>query len=149
MQDSRASTPPRQAPEQPGGLGFGLAAFAGARLAPGADFVLDAVELERRLRDADLVLTAEGCLDAQTLQGKLVCRLGERCQRAGVPVIAFAGRVAVEAALLAEHGLIAAFPLSDGPMTEAESLARAGELLAGAVERVLALSARLRRTEHA
>ncbi|MCE7891852.1 MAG: glycerate kinase, partial [Sorangiineae bacterium PRO1] len=60
-----------------------------------------------------------------------------------------AGRVAVEAALLAEHGLIAAFPLSDGPMTEAESLARAGELLAGAVERVLALSARLRRTEHA
>ncbi|GMV17641.1 MAG: glycerate kinase [Polyangiaceae bacterium] len=132
-----------------GGLGFGLAAFAGARLAPGADFVLDAVELERRLRDADLVLTAEGCLDAQTLQGKLVCRLGERCQRAGVPVIAFAGRVAVEAALLAEHGLIAAFPLSDGPMTEAESLARAGELLAGAVERVLALSARLRRTEHA
>lgn len=132
-----------------GGLGFGLAAFAGARLAPGADFVLDAVELERRLRDAELVLTAEGCLDAQTLQGKLVCRLGERCQRAGVPVIAFAGRVAVEAALLAEHGLIAAFPLADGPMTEAESVARAGELLAGAVERVLALSARLRRTEHA
>lgn len=132
-----------------GGLGFGLAAFAGARLAPGADFVLDAVELERRVRDADLVLTAEGCLDAQTLQGKLVCRLGERCQRAGVPVIAFAGRVAVAPAVLAEHGLIAAFSLADGPMTEAESVARAGELLALAVERVLALSARLRRAEHA
>lgn len=132
-----------------GGLGFGLAAFAGARLAAGADFVLDAVELERRVGDAELVLTAEGCLDAQTLQGKLVCRLGERCQRAGAPVLAFAGRVAVEPALLAEHGLIAAFPLADGPMTEEESVARAGELLAGAVERVLRLSARLRRAEHA
>jgi glycerate kinase len=53
-----------------GGLGFGLMAFARARLSPGFGLVADALGLEARMRGADLVITGEGRLDAQSLQGK-------------------------------------------------------------------------------
>lgn len=120
-----------------GGLGFGLAAFAGARLVGGASWVLDRLELERRAQACQLVLTAEGRLDEQTLAGKLVAALGGRAKALGIPVIALAGRVEVELSALAEHGIAAAFPLADRPMDEAESVARAGELLALAAERAV------------
>jgi len=120
-----------------GGLGFALAALAGARLARGADWVLDCVGFEAALAHVDLVLTAEGSVDAQTLAGKLVARVGERAARAGVPAIALGGRVTAPAESLAAHGIAAAFALADGPMDARESMARAPELLAAAAERVV------------
>lgn len=120
-----------------GGLGFGLAAFAGAKRVSGADWVLDAVRFDERARHSDLVLTAEGRLDAQSLAGKLVVRVGERAARVGTPAAALAGSVQVSEAQLAAHGLLAAFALGDGRVTEAESMARAAELLEAAAERAV------------
>ena len=76
-----------------GGLGFGLAAFCGARLEPGAAAVADTVNLDRLLRDADLCLTGEGRLDGQTAGGKTVLEVARRARRAGVPTIVVAGRL--------------------------------------------------------
>jgi glycerate kinase len=79
-----------------GGLGFALAHFARARLVSGADFVLDHVGFEERLRGVDLVVTAEGRLDRQTLEGKLVKKICERANQANVPAIVIAGSVEID-----------------------------------------------------
>ncbi len=83
-----------------GGLGGALAAFLGARLRRGIDLVLDLTHFDDALKDADLVITGEGHIDAQTLMGKAPMGVLERARRCGVPVIAIAGRVDDRANLL-------------------------------------------------
>jgi len=75
-----------------GGLAGGLAA-AGARLVPGFELVADEVELYEHLEGADLVITAEGFLDAQSFEGKVVGGVASLAADAGVPVVAIAGEV--------------------------------------------------------
>jgi glycerate 2-kinase len=74
-----------------GGLSGGLWAAYGARLEPGAPFVLDALEFDTRMRAARAVVTGEGKLDEQTLEGKLVGEIGTRTRQAGVPLHAIVG----------------------------------------------------------
>lgn len=76
-----------------GGLGFGLAAFCGARLASGAEVVAALCGLDAALRDADVVLTGEGRLDAQTFGGKTPAFVAQRARAAGAQVLAVAGQV--------------------------------------------------------
>ena len=74
-----------------GGLGGGLWAQYGAKLEAGAPFVLDALDFDERMREARAVVTGEGKLDEQTLQGKLVGEIGTRTRQAGVPLHAIVG----------------------------------------------------------
>ncbi len=77
-----------------GGLGFGLCSFAGAQLASGFDLFAEQARLKNRLRDAGLVVTAEGAIDRQTLMGKGVGQIAALCHEARLPCIALAGVVA-------------------------------------------------------
>ncbi len=79
-----------------GGLAGGLWAAHGARLEPGAAFVLDALDFGDRMRAARCVITGEGQLDEQTLQGKVVGEIGTRTRQAGVPLHAIVGRNALD-----------------------------------------------------
>jgi glycerate 2-kinase len=74
-----------------GGLSGGLWAEFDAELVPGAQFVLDAVEFDRRMRSARAVITGEGKLDQQSLAGKLVSEISTRARQAGVPCHAIVG----------------------------------------------------------
>jgi glycerate kinase len=74
-----------------GGLSGGLWAAYGAALEPGAQFVLDALDFDGRMRAARAVVTGEGKLDEQTLEGKLVGEIGTRTRQAGVPLHAIVG----------------------------------------------------------
>ena len=76
-----------------GGTAFALAAVLGAGLVPGIDCLAQAVGLRRRIQDADLVLTGEGSLDAQSLEGKAVSGVVRLARECAVPVIVLAGRV--------------------------------------------------------
>lgn len=80
-----------------GGLGAGLVAFLGASLRPGADIVLDAVDLAGHLRDADLLVTGEGMIDAQTAFGKAPAAVAAAAKRFGVPVVALGGALSNDA----------------------------------------------------
>ena len=80
-----------------GGLGAGLVAFAGATLEGGLALVAEAVGLGRRLVDADLCITAEGTLDAQSAAGKATVGVAEIARAAGVPVICIPGQAAADA----------------------------------------------------
>jgi glycerate kinase len=78
-----------------GGLGAALMAF-GARVEPGLPLVLDAVDFDARIREAGLVVTGEGAIDATSVEGKVVGGVVEACARAGVRCIAFGGIVEPE-----------------------------------------------------
>jgi glycerate 2-kinase len=80
-----------------GGLSGGLWATFGAELVGGAAFVLDAVEFDRRMRDARAVITGEGRLDQQSLVGKLVSEIATRARQRGVPCEAVCGVRALDA----------------------------------------------------
>ena len=75
-----------------GGLSGGLWAHHGAKLVAGAAHVLDAIGFDERMREAAFVVTGEGSLDRQSLQGKVVGELATRCRQAGVACHAVVGR---------------------------------------------------------
>jgi glycerate kinase len=119
-----------------GGLGAGLVAFCDAALRPGAEVVLDLVELDRRLAGADLVLTAEGQIDGQTRFGKAPAAVAAHARRLGVTCVAVAGARGAGVESLYEIGIDAALSLCPGPIGLAEAQARSEELLADAAEQV-------------
>lgn len=88
-----------------GGLGFALLAFLGAELQPGVELVADAVGLEHLVRGATLVMTGEGSVDSQTLEGKTPAGVAAVAHRHSVPTWLFAGRVRPGAENLLQHGV--------------------------------------------
>ena len=80
-----------------GGLSGGLWAVHRATLEPGAPWVLDALDFDVRMRASRAVITGEGKLDEQTLQGKLVGEIGTRARQGGVPLHAIVGTDALDA----------------------------------------------------
>jgi glycerate 2-kinase len=74
-----------------GGLGFGLMSFCSGELRPGFDVVADAVELEEKIRRADVVITGEGKLDRQTLEGKAPAGVALLARKFGKRVFAVVG----------------------------------------------------------
>jgi glycerate kinase len=79
-----------------GGLAGGLWARLGAQLVPGAPYLLDAVGFDARMREAAFVVTGEGKLDAQTLEGKICGEVATRCRQRGVACHAIVGRNELE-----------------------------------------------------
>jgi glycerate kinase len=75
-----------------GGLSGGLWAAFGARLEPGATFVLDTLGFDARMRAARAVVVGEGKLDASTLRGKAAAEIAVHARQAGVPAHAVVGR---------------------------------------------------------
>lgn len=78
-----------------GGLGFGLLAFLGARLRPGIEVVMDALDLRARISGADLVITGEGSFDEQSLRGKVADGVLRAAAGAGVATTVLAGIASV------------------------------------------------------
>lgn len=79
-----------------GGLGFGLSAFAEAAFEPGFDIFARSADLERRLKTAEIVISGEGSMDAQSLMGKGVGALYQLCQKDNVKFIGLAGSLSLE-----------------------------------------------------
>lgn len=95
-----------------GGLGGALWAFLGAELLPGAEMVLSALHIDEQLRDASLVITGEGRLDAQTLTGKLPYAVLQHALRQHVPTVVVAGVVEASQPLL-DAGFEAILPINE------------------------------------
>jgi glycerate kinase len=117
-----------------GGLGFGLLAFCQGSLEPGFQAVARLMDLDSKTAGADLVITGEGRLDAQSLQGKAPYEIARLAARHGKPVIGFAGLVEQD---IPEFD--ACVPIADGPLTFDESRLRAAELLRAAATRTARL----------
>ncbi|NBV52801.1 MAG: glycerate kinase [Verrucomicrobia bacterium] len=114
-----------------GGLGFGLMAFLGGRLVSGFDMVATQVGLAARITAADLVITGEGRLDEQSLQGKGPVGVARLARRLGKKIVGVAGSVDDSAALRAQFDLL--IPIKPATMPLAEAMRRTGELIETAV----------------
>ncbi|KGT48079.1 MULTISPECIES: glycerate kinase [Acinetobacter] len=87
-----------------GGLGFGLMAFAGAKLQSGVELIIQQSRLAEKIAQADVVLTGEGKIDYQTALGKTPFGVAQVAQQLNKPVIAFAGLVGEGVESLYESG---------------------------------------------
>jgi glycerate kinase len=74
-----------------GGIAVGFKAMFGATTRSGIDLVMDAVKLRERIARADLVVTGEGKLDRQSVEGKTVSGVARLCRELGKPCVAIAG----------------------------------------------------------
>jgi glycerate kinase len=110
-----------------GGLGFGLMSFCGAAIRPGFDVVAESVGLESKMRDVDLVITGEGSLDRQTLEGKTPAGIARMARKLGKKVFAIVGRATGNGEV---RGIFDGVYQNARPgMSEKENMERAAELL--------------------
>lgn len=119
-----------------GGLAAALVAFLRAQLRPGADIVAEALGLEALVAAADLVVTGEGRLDSQSAHGKTPLGVARIAKRHGKPVVAIAGGLGADAALLHAHGVDAMFGAVPRPCTLEQALAEAAANLRGTARNV-------------
>jgi glycerate kinase len=121
-----------------GGLGAGLAAI-GANLVPRFELLLDSglagVDLDARIAQSDLVVTAEGAIDFQTPRGKVPAEVAKRAQAAGVPVLALAGSIGKDASDVHSAGIDAIAGIIPIPMNLDRAVAEGATLLREATER--------------
>ncbi len=136
-----------------GGLGAGLQALLGARLHPRYNIVMQYLAFDDLLGQADLVITAEGCLDEQTPFGKIPAEVARRAKKRGIPVIALAGTIGRgRVRINFEHGIDAFASILKRPCTLEEAIAETEKLLRRAAEdaiRMVGVGIRLQHEGHA
>ena len=110
-----------------GGLGFGLMSFCGAKIWPGFQVVAEAIGLESKMKDVDLVITGEGSLDRQTLEGKTPAAVAQLARKLGKRVFAFVGRAAEDRQV--RELFDGVYQNARPEMTTEENMKRAAELL--------------------
>lgn len=106
-----------------GGLGFAVLSFLHAELIPGIELILDIIKFKEDLKDADVLITGEGCLDSQTAMGKApigVARFAHKYQE--LKVLAFAGVVSDGARECNDKGIDAFFPIIRNITTKKEAM---------------------------
>jgi glycerate kinase len=131
-----------------GGLGAGLIAFAGATLHPRFDIILNYLDFDRLLSEADLVITAEGSLDGQSPFGKVPCEVARRAEALGIPTIALAGTIGRGVDQTFAHGISAFASILKRPCTLEEAIRDGYKLLRRATEdaiRMIVVGQRLSR----
>jgi glycerate kinase len=110
-----------------GGLGFALMSFCGAKIWPGFEVVAKAVGLEAKIKDAEIVVTGEGSLDRQTLEGKTPVGVARLARKLDKPVFAIVGRTTNDPGV---HEMFDAVYENARPgMSQEENMKRAAELL--------------------
>lgn len=122
-----------------GGLGAGLLAFLGASLTRGIDLVIAHTGLRDAVSQADLVITGEGGMDAQTRFGKTPFGVAKTAGQYGKPVIALAGHLKEDSRVLYDHGFDAMFSIVRGACTLESALEDGEKNLAFAVENIARL----------
>jgi glycerate kinase len=123
-----------------GGLGFGLMAFLGARVRPGVDIVAEAMGLPSRMASADLAITGEGRLDAQSLRGKAPAGIVRLGRELSVPVAIVCGEAeeGLQLGDVAVVSLVERFGREDALGDARRSLERLAEELAGRADELAA-----------
>ncbi len=111
-----------------GGLGYGLLLLGANRVA-GIETVLEIVALDEEIIKADLVVTGEGCLDDQSLHGKVIAGVASHAAALGKPCVALAGEVRLGKRECASAGIDSAYSMSEFAGRE-RSMAAPAQVLA-------------------
>ncbi|WP_152655590.1 glycerate kinase [Oceanobacillus sp. CFH 90083] len=120
-----------------GGLGAGLIAFAGAKLHPRFDIIMDYINIEEKIATADLVFTAEGSLDFQTPNGKIPAEVARIAKKNNIPVIAITGTIGKGAKLNYRVGIDAYCSIIQKPISLEKAIEKAPKWIEQSTESVL------------
>jgi len=120
-----------------GGTAAGLNGFFGATLDSGFFILSDLIGLEKEIKDFDLIFTAEGKIDHQSIEGKLTGNIAKMGKKYSIPVIGLTGRLVGDCDELYKSGFSGVFSIQNGPMDLSESLSYSSELLTDITSRVL------------
>ncbi len=123
-----------------GGLGAGLVAFAGGRLRPGTEIIIETTGLEDKIKGADLIITGEGAMDVQTFYGKSAYGVAKLAAEYGIPVITINGSVLSKRSEIdgKNSSLFSGnFSIINRPMTLEEATGDAEELLSDAAAEII------------
>ncbi|MFW6035026.1 MAG: glycerate kinase [Halothermotrichaceae bacterium] len=112
-----------------GGLGAGLVVFLDAELESGIDIILKASKLEDYLPNVDLVITGEGRIDEQSLNGKTPIGIARKAKEYNLPVIGIAGSLGQKASLVLDEGIDSIFSIIPHPIDLDNALQHASEWL--------------------
>lgn len=122
-----------------GGLGAAVIAFLDGELKKGIDMVLDVVNFDDHVRNADLVITGEGNIDSQTAYGKAPAGVAKRAKKYGIPVIAVAGSLGADYETVFDHGIDAVFSIVQSVTTLPDALKHGPENLVTTCENIARL----------
>ena len=122
-----------------GGIPAALLATTNAQIQSGIDYVLELTQFSTHLSDADWVITGEGKIDHQTLNGKVIAGIADRARVARVPVIALGGCVDINSQQLRQLGLRAAFSICHQPMSLKQALQQTETNLISTSENIMRL----------
>ncbi len=120
-----------------GGLGAALLAFFNANLVNGIDLVLEYFEVEKYIKHVDLIITGEGNIDAQTLQGKTISGIARLAKNNNIPVIAITGKIGKDIDQLYEIGIHSVFLIINKPMKLEMALLEASALIETCTENII------------
>ena len=119
-----------------GGLGAGLMAFLDAQLTRGFDLIAETVQLEQKILNANLVITGEGKIDAQTQYGKTPFGVAQLARKHKIPVLGVGGTIEKGAEILYDFGFDVILPIMEKPVDLTFALANAEQLLENTGERI-------------
>lgn len=122
-----------------GGIGAGLLAFLNADLKSGIDLMIEVLKVDQYIKSADLVITGEGKIDSQTLNGKAVSGIASIAKKHKVPVIVLTGKIDNGIHEIYKHGVSSIFSIVTGPMTLEESIDKVEYLIQSSVENIMRL----------
>lgn len=120
-----------------GGMGAGLLAFCNAKLIKGVDLVLDYLEFDRCVQDADIIITGEGRLDSQTIYGKVPVGVARHAKKYSKPVYAIAGFLGDGAQAVYSYGIDAVISAVVAPMSLEEAIQKSPQTIENAAENLM------------
>lgn len=103
-----------------GGMGAATIAFFNSKLKSGIDVILDFNKFEEKIKDADLIITGEGKIDSQTINGKVISGIVKRAQNK--KIIAIAGNVTLDAEKLNQEGVACIISIQNSPISLKDAL---------------------------
>ena len=122
-----------------GGMGGGLLLLPNAQLKAGVQIIIDATKLAEHIKDADLVITGEGRMDAQSIAGKTPIGVARVAKQFNKPVIAIVGCLREDYQVVYQHGIDAVFPIIRNLGSLSETLAKGKDNLISSAENVARL----------
>ncbi|CDH07502.1 glycerate kinase I [Xenorhabdus bovienii str. oregonense] len=112
-----------------GGMGASLLGCLGAKLQSGIEIVISTLKLEEAIQGADLVITGEGRMDSQTIQGKTPIGVARVAKKFGIPTIALVGGMSGDYHVVHQHGLDAVFSIVPGACSLSDALVNGADNL--------------------
>lgn len=124
-----------------GGMALPLVAFFGGKLCKGFELIQNSFQIDKRVEEGgyQLILTGEGQINYQTQNGKLPFGMAKIGKKYNIPVVAIAGAVEKDIDPLYEHGLTAAFSITNKPMLLSQAIEEAEDLLAETLKNIIKL----------